>query len=589
MESTIHSEAWVTLATNDSYALGALVLAHSLRRVHTNRHLTVLITPDVSQGMREHLAQVFNSINEVNVLDSNDEAHLALMQRPDLGITFTKLHCWRMTQFTKSVFLDADTLIVQNCDELFEREELSAAADIGWPDCFNSGVFVYKPSKETFISLLEFATQKGSFDGGDQGLLNLYFSDWATKDIAKHLSFIYNMTSSAAYSYSPAYQAFGKNVKIVHFLGAIKPWMQGYDAATGTVHQREGSYHSQEHLQYWWNIFIQEVQPRLQPDYAGLAGQLAMMSVGIHAPSAAEVAEDERAHQLAWECGRVDYMGRDSFENIQKKLEESLGDNGQSKLVTETAKTEEPKPAVIAEEPKAEAPVPQQVEELAKQQLPVQQIAAPLAEAPLSVQPVAAPVEAPLSVQPIAAPVEAALLVQPVAPPKAEMETLIEPTKEVAPLPVQVQPPTPEVQAAPTKAQAPLPPQPSAPQKAEAPLPPQPVAPSRPEAPLPQPVEQPKAEAPLPPQPVAPPRPEAPLPQPVEQPKAEAPLPPQPVAPPRPEAPLPQQLVEQPKAEAAQATPPPRPPPPAKGAPAKGAQAQQPPQKPPPPKGGKKK
>jgi hypothetical protein len=43
--------------------------------------------------------------------------------------------------------------------------------------------------------------------GGDQGLLNLYFSDWATKDISRHLPFLYNMVSTATYSYLPAYKA----------------------------------------------------------------------------------------------------------------------------------------------------------------------------------------------------------------------------------------------------------------------------------------------------------------------------------------------------------------------------------------------
>jgi len=61
----------------------------------------------------------------------------------ELGITFTKLHCWRLTQYRKCVFLDADTLVLSNIDDLFERDELSAAPDAGWPDCFNSGVFVY--------------------------------------------------------------------------------------------------------------------------------------------------------------------------------------------------------------------------------------------------------------------------------------------------------------------------------------------------------------------------------------------------------------------------------------------------------------
>jgi glycogenin glucosyltransferase len=86
------------------------------------------------------------------------------------------LHCWKLVQYSKCVFLDADTLvrdeqsisfvnvfitltltyksvfyqILKNCDELFDRDELSAAPDAGWPDCFNSGVFVFVPSEDTF-------------------------------------------------------------------------------------------------------------------------------------------------------------------------------------------------------------------------------------------------------------------------------------------------------------------------------------------------------------------------------------------------------------------------------------------------------
>lgn len=55
--------------------------------------------------------------------------------------------------------------MLKNSDELFEREELSAAPDPGWPDCFNSGVFVYRPSLDTFSALIKFALSEGSFDG----------------------------------------------------------------------------------------------------------------------------------------------------------------------------------------------------------------------------------------------------------------------------------------------------------------------------------------------------------------------------------------------------------------------------------------
>lgn len=315
--------AWVTLATNDAYSLGALVLAHSLRRVGTKHELAVLITPGVTQTMREKLSAVFSVVMEVNVLDSKDEANLALLARPELGVTFTKLHCWRLTQYEKCVFLDADTLVVRNCDELFEKEELSAAPDVGWPDCFNSGVFVYKPSQQTFASITAFAAAKGSFDGGDQGLLNMYFSDWARKDISKHLPFIYNMCSTATYSYLPAFKQFGDDVRIIHFIGITKPWLQYFDTLTGIVQPPVGSAHLQPLLQLWWNIFCEKVHPQLSPIMAGLAGALAQMTLG-EPRSAQQIALEEHMRKQSWEQGQIDYMGRDSFDNIWKKICETL-------------------------------------------------------------------------------------------------------------------------------------------------------------------------------------------------------------------------------------------------------------------------
>ncbi|KAJ6643247.1 Glycogenin-1, partial [Pseudolycoriella hygida] len=258
--------AWVTLATNDSYSLGALVVAHSLKNVNTAHQTAVLITPGVSQSMKSKLEATFNVVVEVNVLDSKDAANLALLSRPELGITFTKLHCWRLTQFQKCVFLDADTLVLQNCDELFDREELSAAPDVGWPDCFNSGVFVFQPNLETFGKLIEFATRQGSFDGGDQGLLNSFFSDWASKDISKHLPFIYNTCSTACYSYLPAFKQFGKNVKILHFIGQVKPWLLNFDSSSKTAYAPSGYGHLGDFIQQWWNLFCDNVHPSLSTE-----------------------------------------------------------------------------------------------------------------------------------------------------------------------------------------------------------------------------------------------------------------------------------------------------------------------------------
>ncbi|XP_039446043.1 glycogenin-1 isoform X9 [Culex pipiens pallens] len=315
--------AWVTLATNDSYSLGALVVAHSLKRVHTAHQLAVLITPGVSESMKNKLRTVFNLVEEVNLLDSKDKSNLALLKRPELGITFTKLHCWRLTQYEKCVFLDADTLVLRNCDELFEREELSAAPDVGWPDCFNSGVYVYKPNLETFSSLMEYAVSHGSFDGGDQGLLNSYFSDWAHKDIAKHLPFVYNTSSVASYSYLPAFKQFGQNTKILHFIGTAKPWLQNFNSETRKVYIPGGYQHLANFLQFWWDIFCEDVHSRLSADMSGLAGALSQLHLG-EPKSSEQEAYEEHMRRQCWESGNIDYMGRDSFDNIWRRIKQTL-------------------------------------------------------------------------------------------------------------------------------------------------------------------------------------------------------------------------------------------------------------------------
>lgn len=73
--------------------------------------------------------------------------------------------------------------------------EFAAVPDVGWPDIFNSGVLVLTPGEDKFNQLMELQKSKGSWDGGDQGLLNEWRgSDW------HRLSFIYNTTPTAAYT-----------------------------------------------------------------------------------------------------------------------------------------------------------------------------------------------------------------------------------------------------------------------------------------------------------------------------------------------------------------------------------------------------
>lgn len=59
---------------------------------------------------------------------------------------------------------------------------------------------------------------------------------------------------------------FAANVKIAHFIGAVKPWLQYFDSGVGQVRSPPGQEHQTELLQAWWDIFRGEIHPRLTPE-----------------------------------------------------------------------------------------------------------------------------------------------------------------------------------------------------------------------------------------------------------------------------------------------------------------------------------
>lgn len=116
--------------------------------------------------------------------------------RLDLRTVLTKLHVFRLTSYRKLIYLDADILPLRPTSHLFRlSSSLAAVPDVGWPDIFNSGFFVLEPSETRFNEIMEVVKRKGSWDGGDQGVLN----EWAGQDWER-LSFTYNTTPTAVYT-----------------------------------------------------------------------------------------------------------------------------------------------------------------------------------------------------------------------------------------------------------------------------------------------------------------------------------------------------------------------------------------------------
>jgi len=58
---------------------------------------------------------------------------------------------------------------------------------------------------------------------------------------------------------------FGHTIKIVHFIGESKPWHFSLNTATGQVEGTSMTLHNQRFLQMWWSLFLEQVQPHLDP------------------------------------------------------------------------------------------------------------------------------------------------------------------------------------------------------------------------------------------------------------------------------------------------------------------------------------
>jgi glycogenin glucosyltransferase len=216
--------AFVTLVSSDSYLPGALAQVAALRDIHptpptppeVDFTTVCIVTPEsLDIATIKRLRKEYDLVVGVEILEQENQKGLDLLGqssptciyarhlpffstgRPDLTTVLTKLHIFRLTQFQKIIFLDADVLPIRPLSHLFNvPHEFSAAPDVGWPDIFNSGVLVVSPGNDKFNELYELIKTKPSWDGGDQGLLN----EWRGENWNR-LSFTYNTTPTAAYTY----------------------------------------------------------------------------------------------------------------------------------------------------------------------------------------------------------------------------------------------------------------------------------------------------------------------------------------------------------------------------------------------------
>lgn len=232
--------AYVTLLSSNDYLEGVLLLNHSLKKCNTKYPLYCLTTPNITERVLNIIKKEMNviqvpyiSMSEelLNYNKSINEKVAELWKN-----CFTKFYVFKMTEFEKIIFLDADLYFTKNVDHVFNYSHMTGAVDGEafslWLHCphLNTGFFVVEPSESLYCELIDFVDNMKDFSWhdnciADQEVLNYYYKDWPEKQ-ELHLDSVYNvfacyLTNEWANNYQ--INSLIENSYFFHFVGP-KPW-----------------------------------------------------------------------------------------------------------------------------------------------------------------------------------------------------------------------------------------------------------------------------------------------------------------------------------------------------------------------------
>lgn len=267
------SNCYVTLIANADYLIGARALARSLRMVGSRWPLMALVIGDIP-GVKELEASgcVVQRVEPLPMSEAFRARHSRAAQHAQAPFTkgakpdfhdplhnFVKLRLWELERVEKVVFLDADTLVIQNIDRLFDFPEFVAApnlyeslSDMGR---MNSGVFVAKPDRATFAQMLARLDQPEAFwRRTDQTFLESFFPDW------HGLPYIYNTLQYVWFNLPQLWD--WRQIRVIHYQYE-KPWQQDhprYDLLRPLI-------------DVWWSVYQHGRLPTLLPPTSATADE----------------------------------------------------------------------------------------------------------------------------------------------------------------------------------------------------------------------------------------------------------------------------------------------------------------------------
>ncbi|KGT93022.1 glycosyl transferase [Erwinia typographi] len=254
-------KAWTTLLTQPGYLAGVQTLKKSLTQAGSAYPLVVMVTQNIDAKTRLTLEKEGCLLRDVQPISPNRTLkHNYANAR--FAEVWTKLAVWKLIEFERVVFLDADMLVTQNMDELFdlalEDQEIAACHACrcnpnkipsypkSWrpENCFysycrglqhseeleqvdnylNGGFLVLRPDEAVFGEMVQQLSELEDLSRylfAEQDFLNDFFHQrW------KPLPYIYNALKTLPFQHAAMWEI--DEVKNLHFI-IDKPWEKPLD------------------------------------------------------------------------------------------------------------------------------------------------------------------------------------------------------------------------------------------------------------------------------------------------------------------------------------------------------------------------
>jgi len=200
-------------------------IGYSLSKVKSKARKIVIYLPGrISEGVLCRLKAIGWELYPVDLIPPPNDGEEIWSSFVD---QYTKLQIWTLDRFgiTSAVYIDADTLVVKNFDELFDLPFVFAAApDVyldgrGFTVGFNAGIMAIKPSSEVFVDMLS-KVEDAKFNRAwaEQSYLNLYYGSQAVK-----LPYVYNGNLAIKSRSRSSWAAMQDQMRIIHYT-LVKPF-----------------------------------------------------------------------------------------------------------------------------------------------------------------------------------------------------------------------------------------------------------------------------------------------------------------------------------------------------------------------------